>query len=677
MSESFGRISGVSRLPDRVTMAWLLASLTLAIGPHVPRLPAWLPLLFLAAVAERMSHFYFKRRPLATWLRLAITVVCLAAILKYYGTILGRQAGVALLCAMLALKLMETFRRRDVYLLISLAYFVVVTQFLFEQSIYMVGYLLLAVVVITGTLIVTELQPSRERHGEPGVVAAPFWGALRNAAWMLLQGLPLMAAMFLLFPRLGTPLWGVPEDALAGKTGISDRMEPGKILELFIDDSVAFRVEFEGPVPDPNALYWRGPVLWYFNGNAWCRDNCIITSTRPPLIGVRSDIDPSRIRAPIRYQVTLEPTDQHWLFALDLPVRRTLPPRSAIEFDFTLHRRAPVSQLLAYEMISDPLYPMDGRWDRALISRGRQLPAGSNPRARELASDWARRFGANRAAIVQRALTMFRNEGFSYSFQPPPIGIHGVDDFLFETKDGYCEYYASAFTFLMRAAGVSARVVTGYQGGTYNANAGYLLVRQSDAHAWAEVWLDDRGWVRVDPTAAVAPDRVNLGALAAVGARRGLLDFAWLREVRDQFDAVHRLWSEWVLKFDRARQRSLFKPLGIEELSARNGMLLLVAVGTLFVGLVMYLLLRAQWLGGYDPVAREYARFCRKMARLGIQRKAWEGPRDFARRAAAEARPLAPAIEAITDLYVDLRYASGAPAGALEKLQSKVRRLRG
>ncbi len=657
-------------------MVWLLASLTLAILPHVPRLPPWLPLVFLVGAMERMSHFFFSRRPLAAWLRLLITVGCLVAVLLHYGTLLGRQAGVALLCAMLALKLMETFRRRDVYLLISLSYFVVVTQFLFDQSIYMVGYLLMAVVVITGTLIVTEVQPSRGRRGQRGVAAAPLWGALRNAAWMLLQGLPLMAAMFLLFPRLGTPLWGLPEDVLAGKTGLSDRMEPGKILELFIDDSPAFRVDFDGPVPDQSALYWRGPVLWYFDGSAWCRDNCIITSTSPPLIGVRGDIDPARVRAPIHYQVTLEPTDQHWLFALDLPVSRDLPPYSAIEYDFTMHRRAPVTRLFAYEMTSDPSYPMDTRWDRALTMRGMRLPGGGNPRTRALAADWVRTHGDDRVAIIAEALRMFTTEGFSYSFTPPPLGIHGIDDFVFETRDGYCEYYASAFTFLMRAAGIPARIVTGYQGGTFMANGGYLLVRQSDAHAWSEVWLDGRGWVRVDPTAAVAPDRVSRGALAAVGARRGVWDYAWLRELRNQFDAVHRLWSEWVLKFDRARQRALFRPIGIEDLSARDGMLLLVGIGAAFIGLFMYLLLRAQWLSGYDPIAREYARFCRKLARMGVPRKAWEGPRDFAGRAGVALEKLAPAIDAITELYVRLRYAPSAPAGALEELQFRVRRLR-
>ncbi|MDJ0654284.1 MAG: DUF3488 and transglutaminase-like domain-containing protein [Xanthomonadales bacterium] len=674
MSASFGRISALKQSPDLTTVLWLLASLTLAVAPHLTRLPLWLPLVFVAAAAERLSHFFFRRPALPGWLRFGLTLACLAGVAGSYGTILGRQAGIALLCVMLALKLLETYRRRDVYLLISLAYFVVVTQFLFNQSIYMSVFLLVTVVIITATLIVTELQPSRERHAthELSGLISPA-GTLRNAGWMLLQGIPLMIGMFLLFPRLGVPLWGMPEDALYGKTGISDRMEPGSIRDLFVDDSPAFRVVFQGEPPDQSQLYWRGPVLWHFDGAAWCREAPCDRSDRdsPGMIGAQNRRRPPALENPIRYEVTMEASQQHWIFALDIPLRVPAGWRFALERDYTIHRRRPVTQTTVYTLTSDPGFKMNTRQDGWLRNLGLQLPPDLNPRTREFARQLRETHGDDDLAIVQAVLSRFRNEEYFYSFTPPPLGINTVDDFLFETREGYCEFYSSSFTFLMRAAGIPARVVTGYQGGLDMVD--YTLIRQSDAHAWAEVWLDGKGWTRVDPTAAVAPERIDRGALAAAGGRRGPLDFEWIRGLRNQFDAVHRLWSDWVVKFNRARQRSLFRPLGVDDLSARFSLITLIVLGGAFVAVVMLLLLRAQWIGGLDPASREYARFCRKLQRSGITRGAAEGPRDFASRAAASREGLAAPIHRITDLYVALRFQPRQPDHALDELKSAVR----
>ena len=676
MSASFGRISELKPAPDLVTFGWLLGSLTLAVLPHLSRLPPWLPLVFLLAVAERSSHFWWKRRPVPGWLRLLFTLGCVVGVGATYGTILGRQAGVALLCTMLSLKLLETYRKRDVFLLISLAYFIVITQFLFDQSVYLAAYLVLVAVVITATLIVNEAQPSRQLSSVAPMKIAR--DTLRSAGWMLLQGLPLMILLFLLFPRLTTPIWGVPEDALYGKTGISDRMEPGSIRELFVDDSPAFRVDFLGPKPRKDQLYWRGPVLWHFDGSAWCRSPPCAQGARrsTPLIGVIPSIS-GDVDDPLRYQVTMEPSQQHWLFALDTPV---VKPSGfmALERDYTLHHRRPVTRTLTYTMTSDAGYLKNNVSDQWGFRRaGLQLPDNRNPQTLDLATQLRARYGEDDRALVQAVLRRFRNEGYSYSFTPPPLGVHTVDDFLFSTKEGYCEYYSSAFTFLMRAAGIPARVVTGYQGGDYNGDPEYLLVRQSDAHAWSEVLLKDVGWVRVDPTAAVAPDRVDLGALQAARQRRGWFDFPWVRRMSNQLDAVHRMWTDWVLKFDQARQRSLLRPMGIDDLNVRSSVLLLTGAMVSVIALVMWLLLRVQWLGGLDPVAREYARFCRKLARHGVPRQPWEGPVDFAHRAARAFTPAAGAISRITHLYIDQRYRRGSShPEQLKQLRHAVQQLK-
>ncbi|MEM9184438.1 MAG: DUF3488 and transglutaminase-like domain-containing protein [Pseudomonadota bacterium] len=676
MSASFGRVSRLRPAPDWLTFCWLVGSMALAVLPHLPRLPLWMPLLFLLAVMERASHFRWKRRPLPSWLRLVLTLLCIAGVWSSYGTILGRQAGVALLCTMLALKLSETFRSRDVFLLISLAYFIVITQFLFDQSIYLAVYLLAVAVIITATLIVNEAQPARDVrtpvrdwHGAPDV--------LRRAGWMLLQGLPLMLALFALFPRLGTPLWGVPEDALYGKTGISDHMEPGSIRDLFIDDSPAFRVDFAGDArPSQGRLYWRGPVLWHFDGAAWCREApCIQDDGKDPQprrIGkILGEVD-----QPLRYSVTLEPTQQLWLFALDTPVS---PPRGfmGLEVDYTLHRTRPVTRTFQYDMTSDTGYQKNTRTDGRLTDRGLQLPNDRNPRTRALAEDLRAQFGEDSRALVTHVLQTFRQENYRYSFTPPPLGFHTVDDFLFETREGYCEYYSSAFTFLMRAAGIPARVVTGYQGGEYMGDPEYLLVRQSDAHAWSEVWLEGEGWVRVDPTAAVAPERVDRGALAALaGQRRGVWDYPWVRELRNQLDTVHRVWTDWVLKFDQARQKALLQPVGIDELSSSTAILLLTGIIITVTTVVMWLLLRVQWIGGLDPASRAYARFCRKLSRRGLPRSAAEGPEDFAERAAAVYGEVAEDIRRITRLYIQQRYARTGDDASLTLLRRAVRSFR-
>ncbi|MEM9530799.1 MAG: transglutaminaseTgpA domain-containing protein [Pseudomonadota bacterium] len=460
---------------------------------------------------------------------------------------------------------------------------------------------------------------------------------------------------------------------------MSDHMEPGSIRELFVDDSPAFRVDFlSGPPVSQEQLYWRGPVLWHFDGSAWCReapcDQFKRKDPEPQRIGrIQGEVDD-----PIRYEVTMEPSQQYWLFALDTPVT----PRGGwigLERDYTLHRTKPVTRTFTYKMSSDPDYLKNQQVDRWTAgSLALQIPDGRNPRTQEYAQQLLEQFGDDKAGLVAAVLRSFREENYAYSFTPPPLGFHTVDDFLFETREGYCEFYSSAFVFLMRAAGIPARVVTGYLGGEFVGDPQYLLVRQSDAHAWAEVWLEPEGWVRVDPTAAVAPERVDLGALAAAGGqRRGLWDYSWVRDLRSQLDSIHRLWTDWVLKFDQARQRALLSPVGIEEMGIRTAVLLLSGVCFVLLALVMRLLMRSQWLGDLDPAAREYARFCRKLARRGVTRRPSEGPQDFANRASATLAPAGPQINQITADYVALRYGrEGDSKDRLRQLRQAVRRLR-
>ena len=295
---------------------------------------------------------------------------------------------------------------------------------------------------------------------------------------------------------------------------------PEKFRILFIDDSPAFRVEFDGPVPPAQERYWRGPVLWDFDGTTWNRSRFLSN------IPVRSQ--PSEETAPYHYQVILEPHERRWLFALDYPA--AYPRNANLSIDYTLTSKDPVVTLKRYTIKSDPRHVDTPKLSSPLRDRATQLPAGSNPRARALAAQWRNQY--NDHELVNHALQHFNQEAFFYTLNPPLLGRHSVDEFLFDIREGYCEFYASAFTFLMRAAGIPARVVTGYQGGYYSDIGGYLLVRQSDAHAWAEVWLTGSGWVRIDPTAAVAPQRIREGSTAALNGRRNWIDFPWIRQMK-------------------------------------------------------------------------------------------------------------------------------------------------
>ncbi len=631
--------------PDLVTMYWLLSSLMLVIIPHIIRLPFWYMGIFLIAAVMRISQLKHQRKAIPGWIKLLITLLALFGVLMEYGTLLSRQANIALLCIMLALKIMETNKRRDIYLLISMAYFVVITQFLFDQSFYMVAYQLSVVVIITTTLIVIEQQPARQLSLTHDPVSQGKGSLLKSSGKMLVYGIPLTFAMFVLFPRLNTPLWGLPQDALSGKTGISDEMEPGKILELFIDDSPAFRVEFEGPIPPQSQLYWRGPVLWDFDGRKW---------TRPRPIGFFARVDESRVTNPLNYTVTMEPTQNYWLFGLDYPTRPA--ENTLMEIDHTMYKRRPLTRILTLEMQSDPDYRADLTLWRGVRRASLELPPDFNPRTIALAEQWKQDL-VEPEAIIRRALQMFNQEGFEYSYNPPPLGRDSMDDFLFETRSGYCEFYSSAFTVLMRAAGVPARVVTGYQGGYINDDADYVLVRQSDAHAWSEVWLEGEGWVRVDPTSAVAPDRVDLGALATLNGRRGFFDFEWMRALKNQFDAIQRFWNQSVVKFDSARQRALLSPLGIDDLSPSRSVIIMVVLSSLIIAIALWRLIRQQEHGHMDRVMQIYADFCKGMKRRGVSPSESEGPRDFAARCKQKLPDIADQIDQITDRYVMLRYA--------------------
>jgi transglutaminase-like putative cysteine protease len=647
-----------ARLDLRNT-AWMALSMVLVTLPHVERLPIWISLLALIVLAYRLDIAWRGSALPSKWLLIIFVTGATAGIYLTFGTLFGRDSGVALLIVMLTLKLLEMASMRDAMIVIFLAYFVVLTNFLYSQTIPTALLMVVAVWVITATMIGLQARTNAVRYQD----------ALRMSGQMLAQSVPLMLLLFLLFPRVQGPLWGLPRDAYSGVTGLSESMSPGTMSHLSLSDAVAFRAQFQGETPQFNQLYWRGPVLWYFDGASW-HMGLSLESSSPPTYSPGGKA--------VSYVVTLEPHNKRWLFALDLPAKTVA--NSRLTGDYQMLANLPVRQRTRYEMTSHTEFRLGYEGLTALERRrALQLPEGYNWRARALAQN-IRKAAREERDVVEQVLGMFRTQQFFYTLSPPLLGEHPIDDFLFNVRSGFCEHYASAFVFLMRAAGIPARIVTGYQGGEVNPIGNYLIVRQSEAHAWAEIWLEDKGWVRVDPTAAVSPARVESGIAAAIPASDPLPlmvrgDLEWLRQLRFTWDSIANNWNQWVLGYNPDRQFWLLSRVGLDRATWQTlAALLLVTTGLITFGFAL-VMLRKLGKRVRDPVLAVYTRFCRKLARNGAARLPHEGPRDFGERAARALPDRAGAIKSITDLYIRLRYGGGVNDAALSQFKRLVREL--
>lgn len=635
------------------TVTWLVAALFLAVLPHFPRLPLWVSLLSVCLVIWRLGVTWWKWPLASAFVRIPLTVVASIAVFTHYGTVLGRDAGVALFVTMLSLKLLESFRRRDLLLVACLSYFMIVTHFYYSQSVPVALYMILPLTATTATLI--DMQAT---------VSPPPWLRWRQGVMLLAQAVPLMVLMFFVFPRLANPFWSFEGMGDETRTGLGDRMSPGSFTDLIIDDSTALRVKFEGPAPDQQDLYWRGRVLWDYDGTTWNAD-WVLSQGIPRL---------ERIGEPLRYRVTLEPHDRRILLGLDVPARR--PKLGTINQDFELFAKIPVTGVRSYVMESYPRYIATPELEAPYRRAALRLPDDYNPRTLVYAQELRQRFPDDED-LIRYALTQFNEQEFVYSFTPPLLGRHAVDEFLFDTREGFCEHYAGSFTALMRAAGIPARVVIGYQGGVFNPVGNYVLVRHSDAHAWTEVRLEGRGWVRMDPTAMVAPERIRVGLSEALPETRALFNRPWLQPIRLSWDAVQNVWNEWVVSYDPDRRLQLFKRIGLDEVSFRNAAIGIAVLGALSVVGMALITLRRLARGKLDPLLKLYQQFTTKLARAGLKpRRPSEGPIDYAARARKRFPAVGEDIDRITALYTGLRYAEALPDTAVGDLRLAVRRLK-
>lgn len=625
---------------ERVPLAtvqvwWLLATGLVAVAPLAAHVPPWLSAAAILALAWR-GWLAWHRLPLPSrWLLTLLVVAGSAGVAVQFRTLFGQNPGVALLVLFLALKQLETRTARDGLTIVFLTFFLALAQFFYTQAIPAALATVLVVLVAVATLLCLVDHRSTPQ------------GLLRQAGTMLLQAVPFMVILFVLFPRVQGPLWGLPKDANSAVTGLSDSMAPGAISQLSQSDAIAFRAHFAGAEPPRHQLYWRGPVLSEFDGHTW---RPLPGKPGPQLPYVEPEA------GGIDYEITLEAHGKPWLFALELPGH---PPAEALATrDYQLLAREAVTGRKRYALRSFPELQPGLDEVAATLQRALQLPSGSNPRIRELAAGW-RAAAKDDDEVLRLAQAFFLRQRLVYTLSPPLLGEQTADEFLFDTRQGFCEHFANAFAVAMRAAGVPARVVTGYQGGETNPVDGYMTVRQYDAHAWTEVWLAGRGWLRVDPTAISAPMRIdfNLAAAVPVGDPLPLLvrvDLAWLRDLRFRWDAVTNTWNQWVLGYNPERQRQLLRRLGMPDPDWR------AMAATLATLCGIALLVLTAWTLRHrkrpDPTVADWERLSRRLGRRGLARRPAEGPRAWAERVAGALPEAGAEMRSLATLFGELRY---------------------
>ena len=651
----------------RDCLFWLLVSVVISIGLHLEHLPPWVALAGIVATLWQIQLYRERWRQPGRLLKWSLAGACAGGLFLHYGRMSGLEPMVALLLSGYVLKLLEIHHKRDALVLLYLSYLIIILQSLFSTSIVSSLLVLAALLPVTAALVAMHAGVENSRPAS----------AFRTGLAMTLQAIPLMLVMFIVMPRIGS-LWAVPQQN-SGTTGVSDSMSPGDMTKLGRSGDVAFRVEFDGPIPEQSQLYWRGLVFSGFDGRRWDQqgpwgynDGQFLQWSDEVLEAWDKVI--VRQGEPLTYRITLEATNSPWLFALSTPVPQS--STVALSRDFRLVNREPVTSKLQYSVnswLNNKLEPELLPGWRSKLERA--IPSGFNPKTIEIARQW-RRETPDTVALINRLLTLYNRE-FIYTLQPPALGKHTVDEFLWGTKKGFCEFYASSFVFFMRAAGVPARVVVGYQGGERHPTENYLLVHQYDAHAWAEVWIQGSGWLRVDPTAAVAPERIEMSfadffseqdefLAESPFALERLRHINWLNTLRLKLDSLDYAWAKWVLGYENIQNDFLTGLLG--SINPQRIALFLLLAGGIALLPVFIMLYLSREKNTRDQLDRLFLQYCLRLEKIGLPRQPGEGPRNYAERIGLQAPSLSEQVDSLTRLYESARYA--------EQQETEIKRLK-
>jgi transglutaminase-like putative cysteine protease len=641
----------------RFAFFWLLIALVSVILPHVSRMPVWLTGICAMCMLGRFLIFQGRISYPSNKLKFAIVALMAVLLLAQYGRdIFSTDATVAILLVGITLKLLEMQHKRDVLLVLYLGYFTIVAEFIYTQSIPIAFYMSLSVVLISSALMALHQNP---KHQSP-------LRTLKLTAVILAQSVPLMLVFFILFPRI-SPLWSVPLQTNTSTTGLSDSMSPGDISKLTRSAEVAFRVKFNGAPPTYSELYWRALTLDEFDGREWRHG--FVEEAQFLSLNASEQRDWFRnieyLGEPVTYNIIMEPTNQNWIFTLRMP--RIFDDRMLMSRDYQLGSRRRINQRFSYEATSYLENRADVETEGRQQRRSRILPAEGNPQAHKFALDLRAQMPSD-TDYINAVLEHFREEEFFYTLSPATLGDNSIDDFLFNTREGFCEHYASSFTFLMRAVNIPARVVTGYQGGEFNPFDETLTVRQFDAHAWAEVWLPAQGWVRVDPTAAVAPERISQGSEFTLQEESSFMDdevFSLLRfrdsllfnNLRFRIEMIDYAWNRFVLNYDQDTQFSLLTSL-LGTITKIKVLLSFMVFMTLFIIFIVISVFRKSSTTLRKPALQHYLRFCSYLGKLGFARNSGETPWHYQERVSLSNPQLASEMQGITQTFVELAFTS-------------------
>ena len=652
---------------------FLLAVVGWVLLPLTGHLPLWASALAYALLAWRGTLAWQGRALPNRWWLAVLLALCVFGTLATFRTIVGRDAGVTLIALLLALKTLELHGRRDAMVIFFLGFFTMLSNFFFSQSLATAAAMLLALLGLLTALVNAHLPVGRP----------PLAQSLRTAGTMALLGAPVMAALFIFFPRMA-PLWGLPTDPNAARSGLSNEMRVGNMAELALDDAVALRVRFlspDGQPPPQSQMYFRGPVLSEFDGREW---SAIPGRSFRWQVPGRADLS---VRGePLRYEITLEANQRPWLLTLDAAPESPRLPEGLMAFqtpELQWVATRPVTSVMRYSATSYPDFVLGLREPESALAQFTVLPPGFDPRTRALAQDMRndpRYAGGGTQALVNAALLRLRTGGYQYTLEPGVYGQHTADEFWFDSKAGFCEHIASAFVVLMRAMDVPARIVTGYQGGDLNSVDGYWAVRQSDAHAWSEVWMEGRGWVRVDPTGAVAPgrtgqfQRLRAPQSTFANAVDTVISPNVLQQMRAVWEAMNNHWNQWVLNYTQGRQLDLLRSLGIESPSWADLVRLLgILLGLAALGGAVWTLWERRRT---DPWTRMLATVRQHLARAGLDLPAHLPPRALAAQARTHFGPEADALAAWLLQLEQSRYApTPGPQHHLPALRRSLRQL--
>jgi transglutaminase-like putative cysteine protease len=608
-----------------------------SIAPHFFHLPLWVSGFVIVALGWRILQNWGMIKALSKWIIVPLVIFGGVGVFAEYWTIVGRDAGLAFLTVMMSLKFLETRNHRDLLILIFLCYFLIATHFLYSQSILTAALMLATLLVITSTLVLIN-----QRDDKLSLMIG-----VKASARLILVSIPLMLILFLLVPRISGPLWGLTNDQRGGITGLSDSMSPGKISQLIRSNEVAFRVSFKGNIPAQSQLYWRGPVMALFDGTRWSQSE-------------RSNIDRLNITLfdePTEYTVTLEPNGERWLLALDMPTQ--IVADSQMTADFQITAKKPINDLLRYTVQSSLRFQAGLDETEKYLQLTSEYPANQNLKTIALGKSIARQYDKPED-VVNHVLNLFRTQPYFYTLSPPALRGDTVDQFLFETRRGFCEHYAGSFALLMRAAGIPSRIVAGYQGGEFNKLGNYLIVRQSDAHAWTEVWIKNKGWIRVDPTAAVSPDRIELGLDEALPDEVSSFRIQNRNPLFGNFlfrwDSLQNNWNNWVLNYDERKQSDFLQQLGVGIEDTSDMIFALVFMLLIVTGLYWFLDRYRARPAKPARIEQHFNRLLKKLTKVGLEKRPAEDSRNFLNRIAVSKLVKTTEVEVIINLYNKIKY---------------------